>query len=75
LLQADIGLAYGFAYALVAYIVEEHGGLDGFWKLAGEMRKTPGTGVARYDGAMQAALGVSFEEFDAGWRAWLEANY
>jgi hypothetical protein len=75
ILERDRSLAYGLSYALVAYIVEEHGGLDTLWELARAMNKTPGTGVARYDGAMRQVLGVSFEQFDASWRAWLEANY
>lgn len=75
LLERDVSLAYGLSYSLVAYIVEEHGGLDTLWALAQAMNETPGTGVARYDGAMQAVLGLSYEEFDAGWREWLQKNY
>ena len=75
ILERDRSLAYGLSYALVAYIVQEHGGLEAFWALAEAMGETPGTGVARYDGAMRATLGVSYEEFDAGWRAWLKQNY
>jgi hypothetical protein len=75
LLERDRSLAYGLSYALVAYIVEEHGGLETLWELARAMNRTPGTGVARYDGAMREVLGVGFEEFDANWREWLEANY
>jgi len=75
ILERDRSLAYGLSYALVAYIVQEHGGLEAFWALAEAMGETPGTGVARYDGAMRATLGVGYEEFDAGWRAWLKQNY
>jgi len=75
ILERDRSLAYGLSYALVAYIVQEHGGLEAFWALAEAMGETPGTGVARYDGAMRATLGVSYEQFDAGWRAWLKQNY
>lgn len=75
ILERDRSLAYGLSYALVAYIVQEHGGLEAFWALAEAMGETPGTGVVRYDGAMRATLGVSYEQFDAGWRAWLKQNY
>jgi hypothetical protein len=75
LLDRDVSLAYGLSYSLVAYIVEQHGGLDTLWALARTMKETPGTGAARYDRAMREALGVSFEQFDGGWRAWLEENY
>lgn len=75
LLTADVGLAYGFAYSIVAYIVEEHGGLEGFWNFARIFKATPGTGEARYDAAMAEAFGMSYAEFDAAWRAWLEQNY
>lgn len=75
LLECDVGLAYGLAYALTAHIVERYGGIEGFWKLAGAMRRAPGTGAARYDGAMGEVFGVSFAEFDAGWREWLRQRY
>ncbi|MDW8405295.1 hypothetical protein [Chloroflexus sp.] len=74
-LEVDRGLAYGFAYSLVAYIVETQGGLDGFWRLAAAVRDTPGTGIEFYDKALQKAFGMTYEEFDAGWRQWLKENY
>lgn len=75
LLERDRSLAYGLSYALVAYIDQELGGLEKLWELARAMNETPGTGVARYDGALQQVFGLSYAEFDAGWRAWLKANY
>lgn len=75
LLERDVGLAYGLAYALTAHIVERYGGIEGFWNLAGAMRRAPGTGEARYDAAMREVFGVSFAEFDAGWREWLRQRY
>lgn len=75
LLERDVSLAYGLSYSLVAYIDQELGGLEKFWELASTMNEVPGTGVARYDGALQRVFGITFEEFDAGWRAWLKANY
>ncbi|ABY34666.1 MAG TPA: hypothetical protein DEF43_09475 [Chloroflexus aurantiacus] len=74
-LEVDRGLAYGFAYSLVAYIVETQGGLDGFWRFAAAVRDTPGTGIEFYDKALQKAFGITYEEFDAGWRQWLLENY
>ncbi|MFV9504753.1 MAG: hypothetical protein AB4911_09330 [Oscillochloridaceae bacterium umkhey_bin13] len=75
LLERDRSLAYGLSYSLVAYIDQELGGLDTLWELARAFNETPGTGEARYDGALQRVFGLSFAEFDAGWRAWLRANY
>lgn len=75
LLEANRSLAYGLSYSLVAYIDQELGGLDKLWELAQAIKSTPGTGVARYDGALQTVFGIGYEEFDAGWRAWLRENY
>ncbi len=75
LLERDRSLAYGFAYSLVAYIDQELGGLEKFWELAQTFNQTPGTGVERYDGALQQVFGLSYAEFDTGWRAWLRENY
>lgn len=75
ILERDRSLAYGLSYSLVAFIDQELGGLEKFWELARAMNETPGTGVARYDGAMQKVFGLTYAEFDAAWREWLEANY
>lgn len=75
LLESDRSLAYGLSYSLVAYIDQELGGLDQLWALARTFNETPGTGEARYDGALQTVFGLSYAEFDAGWREWLRANY
>jgi hypothetical protein len=75
LLTQDVSLGYGLAYSLVAYVADTYGGIDGFWKLCGAMRAASGTGEARYDRALQAAFGVSYDEFDAGWRAYLKEKY
>ncbi len=70
ILEQDVGLAYGFAFTLVEFINDKHGGMDGFWKL-----------VQSYDqkqnlpAAIQEAYGISYEQFDQEWRAWLEENY
>lgn len=75
LLERDRSLAYGLSYSLVAFIDQELGGLEKFWELARVMNETPGTGVARYDRAMQQVFGIGYNEFDAAWRAWLRQNY
>lgn len=69
-LRQDRALAYGFAYALVAFIVEKHGGLDGFWALARAYQKSQSL-----EKAVQAAFGTSYAQFDQEWRAWLEQKY
>lgn len=69
-LKVDQGLAYGFAYTLVAYVDERYGGLPGFWKLARAYDKTQ-----NLDKALQQALGVGYAEFDRGWREWLAEKY
>jgi hypothetical protein len=69
-LDASPDESYGLAYTLVAYIVERHGGLEGFWKLARAYDKTQ-----RLDPALQQAFGITYNQFDQGWRDWLEENY
>lgn len=65
-LDADVGLAYALSHALVTYIVEEHGGLENLWALATAYDET-----SNFDKALQQTLNVSYEQFDAEWRAWL----
>lgn len=66
-LDANFGLSYDFATSVVEFTVEKYGGLAGFWELAaaldeeGDLKK-----------ATQSALGVSFENFNAQWLAWLK---
>ena len=69
-LQAGSEESYGFAYSLVAYIVDRHGGLDGFWKLVGAYDKTQDL-----DKALQQAFGIDYTQFDKDWRAWLKTTY
>lgn len=65
-LHEDVGLAYSYSYALVAYIVEEQGGMDQFWALAeayddlGDMGK-----------AVWKVFQLGLKEFDRNWRNWL----
>ncbi|HET9224732.1 MAG TPA: hypothetical protein VFO07_19625, partial [Roseiflexaceae bacterium] len=69
-LEKDRSLAYGLACSLVAYIDEKHGGLEGFWKLAQAYEETQ-----KLDVALKESFDVTFEEFDQGWRQWLEETY
>ncbi len=69
-LEDDSDVTYGLAYALVAYIVEHYGGLDGFWKLVAAYDKTQ-----NLDSALQQAFGVTYTQFDRDWRAWLKVTY
>lgn len=63
-------LAYGLAESLVTFIVERYGGLDTFWALAKSYDKTQDIKTA-----IQETLGISYEDFDTAWRAWLKAEY
>jgi hypothetical protein len=68
-LVKDRGLAYAYAYTVVAYIVEKYGGLDGFWKLARIYDE-----VQDMDRALQQAFGVSLEAFERDWLDWVKAG-
>ena len=68
--SSDVSLAYGFAYSLVAYINEKYGGMEGFWKVVEAYDKSQ-----KFDLALQQAFGVTYEQFDQDWRAWLKENY
>lgn len=65
-LDADVGLAYALSDSLVTYIVEEQGGLENLWALAAAYDET-----SNFDKALQQTLDMTYEQFDAGWRAWL----
>lgn len=66
-LDQDVGLAYALAHSLVAYVVEEHGGLDGFWNLARAYDESQD-----FDKVLRQTFDVSYAEFDRAWRAWLK---
>ena len=65
-LEANFGLSYDFATSLVAFTVEEYGGLDGFWKLANTFDKT-----SDFKEAVQESFGISYDEYNTQWQAWL----
>jgi hypothetical protein len=68
--SADHDIAYGYAASLVAYIVERHGGLDGFWKLATIYGREQAL-----EPAIQQAFAVDYTQFDTEWRDWLREHY
>ncbi len=70
MLKEDMSLAYALAHSLVVYIDQKYGGLDAFWKLARAYDKHQDM-----DEALRDALGVSYEEFDRGWRDWLKQHF
>lgn|GEM_PF-1014192 len=66
-LQKNTGLAYAYSDALTTFVVEKHGGLDGFWKLAKQIDAT-----GDFKKAVKAAFGVSYESFNKEWESWLK---
>lgn len=67
LLEKDFGLSYSFATSLVQFTVDKHGGLDGFWKLANALDDT-----GDFKKAVQSAFGISYEQYNDEWQAWLK---
>ena len=67
LLKEDFGLSYDFATSLVEFTAENYGGLEGFWKLAETFDKT-----SDFKEAVQAAFGISYDEYNQKWQAWLK---
>jgi hypothetical protein len=65
-LDENFGLSYDFATSLVTYTVEKHGGLDGFWKLANAFDET-----SDFKKAVQETFGISYDEYNTQWQAWL----
>jgi hypothetical protein len=66
ILDRDRDVAYAYAHTLVSYVVDQHGGLDGFWRLAEAYDRSQ-----NLDTALQEAHGISYDAFNMGWRAWL----
>lgn len=67
LLDADVGLAYTLSHSLVTYIVEEHGGLEGFWALARAYDDSQ-----NFDKVLQATFDMDYATFEKQWLAWLK---
>jgi hypothetical protein len=65
-LEQDFDLSYDFATSLVEFTVENYGGLEGLWKLAEASDQT-----GDFKGAVQTALGISYDEYNNQWQAWL----
>jgi hypothetical protein len=70
LLEKDRALAYGFANSLIRYMDEKYGGLDAFWKFAQAY-----SSAQKVPPALEQAFGVTYEQFDQDWRAWLKQEY
>lgn len=66
-LEENFGLSYDFAASLVLFTVEEYGGLDGFWDLANTFDTN-----TDFKEAVQESLGVSYDEYNTQWQAWLK---
>ena len=66
-LEENFALSYDFATSLVEFTVEDYGGLDGFWKLAGAFDQTN-----EFRKAVPTAFGISYEQYDQNWQAWLK---
>lgn len=67
LLNENVRLGYDYAHALVKFTADTYGGLDGFWKLARALDDT-----GDFKKAVPEAFGVSYEEYDRKWQAWLK---
>lgn len=67
LLEENFGLSYDFATSLVEFTIENYGGLDGFWKLAEASDNT-----SDFKKAVQDAFGISYDEYNSKWQAWLK---
>jgi hypothetical protein len=63
-------LAHGLAESLVTYIIENYGGVETFWALAQSYDQSQDMKIV-----IQDTLGISYEEFDTGWREWLREDY
>jgi hypothetical protein len=70
LLDQDISLAYGLSSSLVNYIVENYGGLDGWWTLIEDFDKTQDLNQS-----LQNVLNISLEEFEQNWIDDLKQRY
>ncbi len=70
-LKKDVGLAYAEAESLVAFIVEEKGGFDAFWKFAQAYEDAGGD----LDKALKNSLNTSQKQFEQEWMDWLKNEY
>jgi hypothetical protein len=70
-LEKDTALAYAESESLVAFIVEEKGGFDAFWKLAQAYDDAGGD----LDKALKNSLKISQQQFEEQWMDWLKNEY
>jgi hypothetical protein len=68
--EAETLTAYGLSATLVDYIVTNHGGMDGFWKLATDFEQSHDINTS-----VQNVFGISLEELETGWRKELMQRY
>lgn len=70
--EDDLLERYGFAQstALVQYIIEKYGGVDTYWKLAGDYKETRSIPTS-----IQKVLGISSEQLEKDWQNWLRQKY
>ena len=66
-LKKDTSLAYAYSHALVSFVTEKYGGLEGFWKLAKNIDKT-----GDFKKAVLDTFGISYDEFNRRWQEWLK---
>jgi len=65
-LDKNFGLSYDFATSVVEFTVQKFGGLDGFWKLAQALDQT-----SDFKQAVQKAFGITYDQYNSQWQAWL----
>jgi hypothetical protein len=68
-LDKDTGLAYAYSQALVSFVTEKYGGLDGFWKLASALDKT-----GDFKKALREAFRIEYKDFNQKWERWLRGQ-
>ena len=66
-LDKDFSLSYDYSTSLVEFTVQKYGGLDGFWKLARALDQS-----SDFKKAVQDAFGISYDEYNKQWQAWLQ---
>jgi hypothetical protein len=70
-LEKGVSLAYAESESVVAYIVNQRGGFDAFWRLAKAYDDSSGN----LDKALRNTFNMSQKEFEANWIAWLKDVY
>lgn len=71
ILEKDVSLAYGLAASLVGLSCRSMAG----WMAGGSLWRAAYDKAQKLDTALQQAFGLTYEQFDAEWRAWLQERY